>query len=228
MCAVEQPLPKNSLPLSDNDALTLSRLRRGQFAAMEDLVLRYQDRLYSTVYRIVSNPEDAADIVQETFVKAMENLAKFEGKSSLYTWLFRIAVNQAISHRRKAIYRQTVTLDGGDDDDGVNQQAANLRRQLAQETENDPAVEAASRMDHQRVLDALRRLDDEFRIVLVLRDVEGCDYDRIADILEVPVGTVKSRLFRARLALRTAVEGKQHVGNGATNGTQESRQARSA
>ena len=217
---MDHPLPENSIPLSEHDALTLSRLRRGQFAAMEDLVLRYQDRLYSTVYRIVSNPEDAADLVQETFVKAMENLAKFEGKSSLYTWLFRIAVNQAISHRRKERYRQTVTLDG-DESDHVNQQAANLRCQLAQTTENDPAADAETRMDHQRLLDALRKLDEEFRIVLVLRDVEGCDYDRIADILEVPVGTVKSRLFRARLALRSAVQ--DHA-----NSAAEPRQARSA
>lgn len=220
---MNQPPAKNPTPLSEHDAQTLSRLRRGQFAAMEELVRRYQDRLYSTVYRIVSNPEDAADLVQETFVKAMENLAKFEGKSSLYTWLFRIAVNQAISHRRKALYRQTVTLNG-DESENVNQQAANLRRQLAQKTENDPAAEAADRIDHQCVLDALQRLDEEFRIVLVLRDVEGCDYDRIADILEVPVGTVKSRLFRARLALRTAVESKSQS---SANGV-EPRQARSA
>lgn len=194
-------------PLALQDAQTLQQLKRGQYAAMEQLVTRYQDRLYSTVFRIVSNAEDAADLVQETFVRAMQNVSKFEGKSSLYTWLFRIAVNLSISHRRSSSYRQAMSLDGdADADDSLNQQAAGLRRGLAQETELDPADEAGMRMDHQRILQALHDLDPEFRAVIVLRDVENCDYEQIAEIIDVPVGTIKSRLFRARAALRDALQ----------------------
>jgi RNA polymerase sigma-70 factor (ECF subfamily) len=192
------------------DAQMLQQLKRGQWAAMEQLVTRYQDRLYSTVFRIVNNPEDAADLVQETFVKAMQNVARFEGKSSLYTWLFRIAVNLAISHRRSGVYRHAVSIDGDlESSDSVNQQAAGLRRQLAQDTELDPAEEASMRMDHQRLLEALGSLDSEFRAVIVLRDVENCDYEQIAEIIQVPVGTIKSRLFRARAALRDALQSQE-------------------
>ena len=207
---MDQPLATNGKPISPlalQDAQTLQQLRRGQWAAMDQLVHRYQDRLYSTVFRIVNHPEDAADLVQETFVKAMQNVAKFEGKSSLYTWLFRIAVNLAISHRRSGVYRQALSLDGDrEQDDSVNQQAAGLRRKLAQDTEMDPAEEASMRMDHQRVVEALGGLDAEFRAVIILRDVENCDYEQIAEIISVPVGTIKSRLFRARVALREALQ----------------------
>lgn len=209
---MERPLAYNKDTLEQLDQQTLSQLRRGQFMAMEPLVQRYQDRLYGTIFRIVNNTEDAADLVQETFVKALENLTGFEGKSSLYTWLYRIAVNLALSQRRRQRYRNAVSLDGDvrdeQEDSALNQQAAALRRQLAQDTEVDPAVSAERHLDHQRIMEMLPTLDGEHRVVIVLRDVEGCDYEQIAEILEVPIGTIKSRLFRARSALRDAVETK--------------------
>ena len=193
---------------SFQDQQTLAQLRRGNFAAMEQLVSRYQDRLYVTVLRMVNNADDAADLVQETFVRAMQGVARFEGKSSLYTWIFRIAINLAISHRRAGRYRKAVSLDGGPDDDGeaLNTQAAGLRRQLVQDIEDDPAISAERRLDYERLLLALGRLDAEFRAVIVLRDIEECDYEQMAEILDVPVGTIKSRLFRARMALREALK----------------------
>lgn len=216
------PLPLNGTPceqeheqappasLSFQDQQTLAQLRRGNWSAMEQLVTRYQDRLYVTLLRMVNHPEDAADLVQETFVRAMQGVARFEGKSTLYTWLFRIAVNLAVSHRRSSQYRTAVSLDAQpESDDGagsLNQQAAGLRRQLSQETEDDPAAVAERSMEYERVMAALAGLDSEFRAVIVLRDVEECDYDQMAAILEVPVGTVKSRLFRARTALRDALK----------------------
>ena len=194
--------------LSFQDQRTLAQLRRGDWSAMEQLVSRYQDRLYATILRMVNHPDDAADLVQETFVRAMQGVARFEGKSALYTWLFRIAVNLALSHRRSNQYRAAASLDAGreDDEESVNRQAAGLRRQLAQETEDDPALSAERRMEFERLMAALAALDPEFKAVIVLRDVEECDYDQIAAILEVPVGTVKSRLFRARMALRDALQ----------------------
>ena len=151
------------------------------------------------------NTEDAADLVQETFVRAMQGLARFEGKSSLYTWLFRIAINLSISHRRSRSYRAAVSLDGDREEEdrggGINTQAAGLRRQLAQDTEDDPAISAERRLEYERLMDVLSRLDPEFMAVIVLRDVEECDYEQMAAILDVPVGTIKSRLFRARVCL---------------------------
>ena len=194
------PAPR-PLPLQDQH--TLSQLKRGNWSAMEELVHRYQDRLFSAVLRMVGHPEDAADLVQETFVRAMQNVAKFEGKSSLYTWLFRIAINLALSHRRSQRYRTAASLDGPVRGD-VDQQAASLRRELAQGTEQDPAAQAEIHIEHERAVAALARLDPEFRAIIVLRDVEDCDYEQIGGILDLPVGTVKSRLFRARAALRDA------------------------
>lgn len=195
------------------DEAIVSQLQRGQWSAMEALVYRYQDRLFTTVLRIVNHPEDAADLVQETFVKAMQNISKFEGKCALYTWLFRIAVNLAISHRRAAKYRMALSIDGeADDGGGLNQQAAALRKQLAQSTEHDPASDAQMRLEHERVIAALATLEPEFRAVIVLRDIEDCDYEQMAQILEVPVGTIKSRLFRARVALREKLDTARSTG----------------
>ncbi len=197
-------------PISFQDQQTLAQLRRGNWSAMEQLVSRYQDRLFVTMLRMVNHQEDAADLVQETFVRAMQAVARFEGKSTLYTWLFRIAVNLAISHRRSSQYRAAASLDvGGEEEEagsGVNRQAAGLRRQLAQETEEDPAVSAERQMEYERLQLSLAGLDPEFKAVIVLRDIEECDYEQIAAILDVPVGTVKSRLFRARCALREALK----------------------
>jgi len=216
---VEQPLRSGSLvgaskagvshppmrPLPIEDERALSDLRRGNWGAMEGLVQRYQDRLYVTVLRMVGHPEDAADLVQETFVRAMQNIARFEGKSSLYTWLFRIAVNLSISHRRSRSYRDAVSLDFEESTGRLDQQASTLREQLTQYIEDDPAFAAAMRLEHERLIKALGKLEPEFRAVIVLRDIEDCDYDQISAILEVPVGTIKSRLFRARTALRNIV-----------------------
>jgi len=202
-----EPTANPPAPISLQDQQTLSQLRRGNWAAMEQLVGRYQDRLYVTVLRLVNHADDAADLVQETFVRAMQNIGGFEGKSTLYTWLFRIAVNLAISHRRSSKYRAAVSLDGGrEEEDSVNRQAATLRRQLMQETEIDPALSAERRMEYERLMEALARLDPEVKTVIVRRDVEECDYEQMAAILEVPVGTIKSRLFRARTALRAALK----------------------
>ncbi|HVX86460.1 MAG TPA: sigma-70 family RNA polymerase sigma factor [Phycisphaerae bacterium] len=188
-----------------SDDHLVAQLKRGNVAAMEGLVLKYQDRLFGCVYRIVGHPDDAADLVQETFVRLLQNIHKFEGKSALYTWLFRIAVNLALTQRRAGRYRAAVSLDHQPDEAAdLNRQAAPLRR-LAQDREADPAAAAALRLDHERVLAALGRLDPEFRAVIILRDVEDCDYEQMAQVLEVPVGTIKSRLFRARSALREAV-----------------------
>jgi RNA polymerase sigma-70 factor (ECF subfamily) len=196
--------PIGQAPLLADD-LAVAQLKRGNIAAMEGLVLKYQDRLFNAVYRIVGNPDDAADLVQETFVRLLQNVQKFEGKSALYTWLFRIAVNLALTQRRAGRYRAAVSLDPETDPGAdLNRQAAPLRR-LAQDTEIDPGAAAALRLDHERALAALGTLEPDFRAVIILRDVEDCDYDQIAAILDVPVGTIKSRLFRARTALRNAL-----------------------
>jgi len=162
----------------------------GQTAAFGELVLKHQDRLYNTLYRVLGSAEDARDVVQDAFVQAFLKLESYRGSAAFYTWLYRIAFNLAMSHRRRQ--RPTASLDFSRSEHGV------------EPIDGQPTPEAhAACGDRARLVHAaLAELAAEFRQVIVLRELEGCRYEEIAEILELPIGTVRSRLFRARLALR--------------------------
>jgi len=184
-----------------DDAILIERAQRGQMDAFGQLIAKYQDRIYNAIYRIAGSPENASDLTQEAFLKAMESIDRFKGRSGFYTWLFRIAVNQAISARRKQKRRSTISLSGNDGDWELDGQAAGLRPGTDRES-TDPA-ERMLRREREALVDrSLRSLDPEQRAMLVMRDMESMDYATIAEILDVPIGTVKSRLHRARMALR--------------------------
>jgi len=186
------PRPASTSGPSDQEVV--ERVVGGEGAAFATLVERYQDRLFNTVYRLVGSDDDARDLVQDIFVKAYENLAGFRGGSSLYTWLFRIAVNTSLSHRRK---KKWVQPAGPADEDDPMPAAS-----VADPEAADPADRLAAAETETFVQRALDAIDEEHRTVVVLRDIQHCDYQEIAKILEVPTGTVKSRLHRARLMLR--------------------------
>jgi RNA polymerase sigma-70 factor (ECF subfamily) len=162
----------------------------GRSAAFGDLVLRYQDRLYNTLVHVTGSLEDARDVAQEAFVQAFIKLESFQRSSAFYTWLYRIALNLSISRRRRR--KPSISVDE------------------ARETSGDEPVghddapgDRLQREERARqVQAALQRLSEEHRGVLVLREIDGYSYDEIAVMLEVPVGTVRSRLHRARLMLR--------------------------
>jgi len=181
-------------PNVNDDAQLIEETLAGRSAAFGDLVRKYQDRLYNTVVHVVGCTEDARDIVQDAFVQAFIKLDTFRGSSAFYTWLYRIAFNLAVTHRRRR--RPTVSVEqvreasGGepmDTDDGPGD------RMLLQERRG-------------QVRRAMEKLSQEHRMVLVLREVDGCCYETISEILELPVGTVRSRLHRARLQLRDQLE----------------------
>jgi len=176
-------------------------ITRGDRAALGQVLNRYQHRLYNVVWRMVGHREDAAEITQETMLKIVEHVDDFRGQSSILTWMTRIAMNQSISHLRKRRTRQTVSLDADGPDNAVMPSSA-LRHRLPDEREPGPP-ESVERSEMTHLLKiAISRLDDDFRGVLVLRDIDQMDYRQICEVLDIPVGTVKSRLFRARLALR--------------------------
>jgi len=164
----------------------------GQTAAFGELVCRHQDRLFNAVLRVVGRHDDAADVVQDAFINAYLSLRTFQGDSEFFTWLYRIAINAAISWRRKQ--RATLSLDA--EIRGVS---------LAEPTDdsrNTRPGEAMERREEEAQLEAaMVRLSDDHRQVLILKDIEGLKYEVIAEILEVPVGTVRSRLHRARIEL---------------------------
>jgi RNA polymerase sigma-70 factor, ECF subfamily len=180
------------------DELLVERCRRGDMQAYALLVAKYQDRIYNLVLRLAGNPSDAEELAQETFLKAMEKIGQFKGNSRFYTWLFRIAANLAISHRRHG-GRVRFTSLSADEGDG---QAAVLAGRLASRREADPQAAAMSAESRGRVLEALEGLDEQFRLIVVLRDIEDMDYSQISEVLDLPAGTVKSRLHRARCILK--------------------------
>lgn len=180
-----------------DDRRLIGECLNGRSAAYGVLVRRYQDRLYNTVYRLLDHPEDAQDVVQESFIAAYQSLGSFKGDSLFFTWLYRIAMNAAISLKRKK--KATVSLDSGSKHDlAINP--------LDQSQDNQPGDAMERREEELRLQAALSRLSPEHRAVIVLKDIEDLRYEDIADALGVPIGTVRSRLHRARLELREILE----------------------
>jgi RNA polymerase sigma-70 factor (ECF subfamily) len=177
------------------------RAQTGDRGAFGQLAIRLQDRLYNAILRVVGDHEEARELTQETFVKALMKIDSFRGDSQPFTWLFRIGVNLAISHLRKVKRRRTFSLDApgyGSHDD----QASGLIDRLSRDGEASPSRAMEQRETQQLVLVAMGKLDAEYRAILVMRDIEEMDYQQMADVLNLPLGTLKSKLFRARLALR--------------------------
>jgi RNA polymerase sigma-70 factor (ECF subfamily) len=188
------------------EAELLRKAQRGDRTAYGELVVAYQDRLYNAVLRLVGDREEARELTQEAFTRGLMKLDSFRGDASPYTWLFRIAVNLAISQLRKVQRHRTFSLSStgrnGNGRHGGDDQASSLADRLAATSATPPAQDLEKKETGEQVLAALGRLDAEYRAVLVMRDIEGFDYQQMADVLGLPLGTLKSRLFRARLALR--------------------------
>jgi RNA polymerase sigma-70 factor (ECF subfamily) len=194
------------------DVAMLRRAQAGDRSAYGQVVVLYQDRLYNAVLRLVGDRDEAMELTQEAFTRGLIKINSFRGDASPYTWLFRIAVNLAISQLRKVRRNRVFSLDrpgprmggsangNGRYDDET--QASGLLDRVAQDRSERPPERVENRERDQMVLAALGRLDAEYRAVLVMRDIEGFDYQQMADVLGLPLGTLKSRLFRARLALR--------------------------
>ncbi|MEI7835724.1 MAG: sigma-70 family RNA polymerase sigma factor [Planctomycetota bacterium] len=187
-------------PIPFEDAAMVERFRQGDMQAFGALVCKYQDRIFTMVLRMCPNRAEAEELAQESFLRAMERIDQFRGHSQFYTWLFRIAANLTLSHRRRAGRVKFRSMDLLDETGGS--QAANLADEAAGRRCERPDEAAMARETQHRVLAAMDELDDEFRIVLVLRDIEEMEYDQIAHVLDLPPGTVKSRLHRARCALK--------------------------
>ena len=183
--------------MSADDQRLIAECLAGDAAAFGGLVRRYQERLFNTVIRLVDNAEDAHDVVQEAFLNAYQSLDGFKGDSLFFTWLYRIAVNTAISMRRKQ--RVSISIDSG-----RNGEHPIEPPDLSEQSRPGHALEQAEQ--ERRIQIALARLSPEHRAVLVMKDMEGQKYETMAEILQVPIGTIRSRLHRARLELRQLLE----------------------
>ena len=189
---------------TEDDAL-VAALKAGSEEAFGVLIAQYSQPLYSLIARSIKDPSDAADITQEVFIKVFRSIRSFHGEASLRTWLYRIALHEASNQRRwwSRHKRQELTIDtplsAAETDDGEDAQCLGATLMDADGSPYDHAARAEMKM---RVEDSLRKLPDAFRTVVVLREMEGFCYEEIAEILGVPVGTVKSRLMRGRAALK--------------------------
>ncbi len=173
----------------------LSLARQGEVAAFEALIEGYEERIYNLAFRMLGNAEDARDAAQETFLKAYSGLQRFRGDASFSTWIYRIARNVCLDVLRRRSKGRTYSLDEPIDlDDGQ------VSRQIPVDRPG-PEDSVMEREIRDGINLALAELPEHHRSVVVLRDIEGFTYEEIADILKIELGTVKSRLYRARSSL---------------------------
>lgn len=184
---------------ADADALLVERVKRGDARAFELLVIKYRRRIERLVSRIVRDPDSVPDVAQETFIRAYRALPNFRGESAFYTWLYRIAVNtakkEAADQRRDPVVSESSLAQGDEDGDETS------RPEHALSDGETPEAVLASREIARAVNAAVEDLSEDLRQAVTLREIEGLSYEEIAQVMNCPIGTVRSRIFRAREAI---------------------------
>jgi len=181
-------------PVEEMDLV--KRARRGELTAYDELVRRYQERIYATIYHMTANHEDANDLAQEAFIKAFHALRTFKGGSSFYTWVYRIAVNKTINFLKQRKNKAQMSLD---DLDFNAEHDPDLVALISEKT---PRREVGLAELQEKLNAALLRLSEPHRLVVTLHDVQGLSHEEIAKIMDCNIGTVRSRLFYARQQLQ--------------------------
>ena len=179
------------------DQQLVERVQRGDKQAFDLLVIKYQRRLARLLSQFIRDAAEVEDVTQETFIKAYRALPSFRGESAFYTWLYRIGINTAknflVTQGRRA---PTTTSSGFDNEDAENFEEGSQLREM-----NTPESELMSKQIAQTVNQTLQELPEELRTAITLREIEGLSYEEIAGIMNCPIGTVRSRIFRAREAI---------------------------
>ncbi|RKX41428.1 MAG: RNA polymerase subunit sigma-24 [Verrucomicrobia bacterium] len=180
-----------------SDAELVLQSQQGDMRAFDELVERYHGKIYGLTYNMTSNREDAEDLTQEVFVKAFEALPRFRGKSSFYTWLYRIAVNKTINYRKKRNRKRALSLDQFDQDIKTDDVYHDLT------AKGSPLRNISLSELQEKLNEALQHLSEKHRTVVVMHDMQGIPHDEIAKVVGASVGTVRSRLFYARRQMQT-------------------------
>lgn len=198
---VPLPQPHAEAPAPDVDAELVARVQRGDQRAFEMLVVKYQRRIERLIARMIRDVDLVEDIAQETFIRAYRALPGFRGESAFYTWLYRIAVNTAkkamIGLRRDPLLTEAALGGASDDEDD----ALAVDRDLTDGETPESAL--ASRQIAETVNEAVAALSEDLRQAITLREIEGLSYEEIAEMMDCPIGTVRSRIYRAREAIAT-------------------------
>ena len=189
----EKPAPA---PAPTDEMVLVRRARQGDLDAYDELVRRYQERIYATVYHMTANHEDANDLAQEAFIKAFQALKSFKGGSSFYTWVYRIAVNKTINFLKQRKNKAHMSLD---DLDFNAEHDPDLVALISDKT---PRREINLAELHEKLNTAMQKLSEPHRLVVTLHDVQGLSHEEIAEIMGCNIGTVRSRLFYARQQLQ--------------------------
>ena len=191
------PIADASTPAGMLEGDLVRLARHGDLDAYDELVHRYQERIYATIYHMTSNHEDANDLAQESFIKAYQALKTFKGGSSFYTWLYRIAVNKTINFLKQRRNKHHFSLND------LDFNAENDPDLVALVSDKTPLRNVGLTELQNKLNEALHKLSEPHRMVVVLHDVQGMSHEEIADIMDCNIGTVRSRLFYARQQLQS-------------------------
>jgi len=183
---------------ADEVGVLVSRAQSGDLAAFDSIMLLYRERLYSVIFNMTFNHEDAADLSQEAFVKAFRSLKKFKGKSSFFTWLYRIGVNLTLSHLKRKKTRRFLSFDQISEENGSGKEFDKFSSSESSSVRNTLLNEL-----HEKLNEALLKLSDKHRTIVVLYEIDGLSHKEIATIMKCTEGTVRSRLHYAKIQLQS-------------------------
>jgi RNA polymerase sigma-70 factor (ECF subfamily) len=189
-------VPDPSPPATVEDLVLVQRAQHGDETAYDELVRRYQERVYATIYHMTANHEDAADLAQETFIKGFQALKSFKGDSSFYTWVYRIAVNKTINFLKARKNKSHLSLND------LDLNAENDPDMVALVSDKTPRRDAGLSELQEKLNAAMLKLSPDHRLVVTLHDVQGLPHEEIANIMDCNIWTVRSRLFYARQQLQ--------------------------
>ncbi|HEX2944620.1 MAG TPA: sigma-70 family RNA polymerase sigma factor [Clostridia bacterium] len=191
--------------MSHNEQHLLERSKAGDAAAFEELIEAYQKKIFNLAYRIVGNYDDAADLAQEAMIRIFRSIANFREQSSFSTWVYRITTNVCLDEIRRKKNTRVLSLD-----EEIHVEDGEVKRQIM--SDEPQPDEVAEREELRSLIDsAIKSLPEDQRLVLTLRDLQGLSYEEISKILDCPVGTVKSRINRARQALKNVLYDKREL-----------------
>ena len=185
---------------ADSDWTLVRRVQEGDVAAFDQLVVKYRERVYAVVYNMTSNREDASDLTQDAFIKAFQSINRFQGQSSFFTWLYRIAVNSTLTHLRKAKLRSFFSFEKLHEDDKTTEILAQLTDKKGADRE------FYVKELQEKLNEAMQKLSIKHRTVVTLFEIDGLSHEEIAEVVGCSVGTVRSRLHYAKQLLQAELQ----------------------
>lgn len=198
---------RNGVQMSYNEKALLVKAKNGDLAAFEKLIENYQKKVYNIVYRMIGNPDDASELTQEVFIRVFRSIRNFKEESQFSTWIYKIATNICLDEFRKQKKHKVISLD-----EEIKSDEGEMKRQI-EDNKPQPDIIAERNELKKTVRNAILALPDEYRIVIIMRDIKGLSYEEIAQITKCPEGTVKSRINRARKALKTILYSNKELLN---------------